>query len=302
MESVFRIAESGDGYLAVERSSFVLRKLKRENKIDEAIDFLIKLAHKLGDAGQWPAASVAALHSIETIPKDAKTILTSIKRLMFNFIERAPPEAATPEFFTYAKKYSEKLGDRDHFIFKKKFDLAFETKQYTNVHCILFVELSTTGQMIEPEIDFNDYIRRALVSQWDWISTLPQEDRDYTGQFIMGRFLLSMLGTSQNGYQLYDFSSQAMRETKPEGITDEFFEQPIMHFVSLFANACLRQNSAAATNLYESYKPILETDSEFKKWFDAIKSIYCTQNQEQNVPNFGNIFQNVFRMFQPQQN
>lgn len=302
MESVFKIAESGNGYLAVERSSFVLRKLKKENKIDEAMIFMMDLAHKLADVNQWPAATVSALRSIEMFPPDAKTIRVVLKKSFINFIERATVDAATTEFYTYVNKVSNIIGDKDHLFFKKKFEIAIAAHQPDNAHSFAFIELLREVTSEEPEIDIDNTIKKVIISQWEWVTSLPEDDKEFTGQYIMARFLISILSLPARGIELTQKYYQIMKETLPETLSASFFEQPLFHFIEFLVDACIRQNPEAIAQLEQSYKPLLEKDTEFTKWIACCKSIHCPAPQNNaGAPNFGNLFQNVFRMFQPPQ-
>ena len=81
------LAESGNGYAAVERIQPLIRKLKKENKIDDAMILYMRLAIILAQNNQWKCASVCASRSIELFPPDATTIKTVLKELFFNFLE-----------------------------------------------------------------------------------------------------------------------------------------------------------------------------------------------------------------------
>ena len=154
MEAVFRAVERGDGYVAVEKSSLVVRNLKRQGKIDDAMFFLMNLANKLADANLWESATVSAFRAIDLFPEDARTIKVALKKEFFEFAKRVEtPVAATHEFYSYIDQLSEKIGDLDNVLFMKKVEMAILAKQYFNVQLFILDGILSVIDMDEPPFD-----------------------------------------------------------------------------------------------------------------------------------------------------
>ena len=299
MESVLRIAESGQGYLAVERSNIVIRAFKRQGKLDEAMMFLMQLANKLADVGQWQSATVAALRSVELFPTDAKTIKVILKQEFENFAKRVNnPDAATNEFYQYIEKLTEIIGDPHNELFAKTVELAFSAKQFYNVQFFVFRGISNIIDQDTPEIDVSKYIEMLVQASWNWINSLPEDDKEFTGQYIIGRIYLAFISLRIRGIELYTQVSKVMKEKKPENIPENFLNQPLFHLVELLKKAFEAKNKTCVDKAVNNYMPLLDVDEELKKWIKAAKTTYFEPQQGEG-PGLGGLFQMFGNMMQP---
>ena len=293
MERVFEIAKNGNGYLAVEKSLSVVRRLKKENKIDDCMFFLMKLAHILADNSDWQSASVAALRAIELFPEDATTIKVLLKESFLNFVRRANcVEAATNEFFKFVDNVAHIIGDANNELNIKKIDLAILAKQYFNVQCFVFNGVLGAIGIEESNFDVKMYLEKSMIATWDWILSISDEkDREFSGQFIAGRYLLTYLSI-KSGIEMYTQSLQILKDTKPEQISENFFNQPLFNMLNFLKKAMESNSKASAQLVLQKYNAILVKDTELKKWTNIlISNAFEETNQQPNIfQMFGNMF------------
>ena len=293
MERVLEIAKQGNGYLAVEKSMAVIRLLKKQKKIDDAMIFMMNLAHTLADVNQWQPATVAALRSIELFPSDATTIKVVLKNDFVNFVKRAnSPDAATTDFFKFIDKLTAIIGDPNNEFVMKKIEISILAKQNSNIQEFVYKAVLTASYAEEQTFDVAGYIHKAMVATWDWILSIPEEERIFSGQFIAGRYLLTFMTIHEGGIELYDQSLQILKETKPSQISDDFFNQPLFNMLNFAKKACVQNNKPALQMVIEKYNPLLVHDPELRKWLDILSSKF-----EQEAPQMPNLFQMFGNLF-----
>lgn len=130
-EEIFKIAENGDGYAAIEKSSVLIRRYKRRNNIMGAIHFLMELSHKLGDLQQWQAATQCAFKGINLFPTSETHINSNLKQLFVKYAQRVPEEGYSLELYRYFYLLIECFyRDTDNVLELKLFDLSLSQNDF----------------------------------------------------------------------------------------------------------------------------------------------------------------------------
>jgi len=301
MESVFELASYGDGYEAVEKSSFIVRKLKKEGKIDESMIFLMQLALYLGKANNWKAASVAANRSIKLFPPASTTIKVGLKKMLFDFAESAPADAGCSDFYDFIESVIYILEDKEGKLSNARIQMAISNSDYCRIQFFYLQILK--DQRMRQIFDPQSVILKLAVYSWRWVESIEAiEQREFTAQFILSRVLLALLSISENGIGYSRSLLSELRNQIPSSIDPKVLDSPLIHFTSFFIDSIERKNSEQIAQLLNKYQKIIEVDSEISKWITQAKTVHLS-NDNRNPLDMRNVFQNIFgSLFPPNPN
>ena len=305
MESIFELALSGNGYEAVERSQFLVRKLKKEEKLDEAMFFLMRLAQILSTHDQWKPATVVANRAIKLFPSDSKTIKVALKSSFINFVESATEEASSIDFYEFSNSLISIIGDKDLKILKKQLNVSYSSKDYFRTHYFLILMLEKIKENQISDIEPNSIIDQLSQSTWEWIlNEKIEEQQIFTSQFIISRICLSLLSFKDLGISYSRQFIEIISQNLPLNLNKSILNLPLLNFINFFIKSLELKNSENIDMLINKYKPILDMDPEIMKWINFIKNnILNPSNSNQQGPNFRSILQNLMgNLFTPPPN
>ncbi|OHT05911.1 hypothetical protein TRFO_26188 [Tritrichomonas foetus] len=284
-EKVFEIAQSGDGYLAVEKSLFVVRKLKRQKKTNDAAIFLIKLACILLDNGQNIPSAISANRAVELILQSKSEFESTedIKNLLFSYIEKITPSHASIHLFSFFDNAIELFGQDDPSIIRKKASIADKSDNYYDAQQT-YIEI--IAQEIEKDGDPTETLNLLYKILFRWTESIQDEkSRLFTAQFIICRCVISI--SSQNEKCLSTAINFFNRITSEHSNNPEI-SQPLFTFTKYFLKG-LQQNSPSSINfLTQQYYPLLAVSRNLQKIISTNKEVYFHTGN--SLSNFLNSF------------
>ncbi|KAH0789766.1 hypothetical protein GPJ56_006268 [Histomonas meleagridis] len=288
-EEVIKIAEAGNGYVAIEKSSFVIRKLKRQDKIEEAINFLLKIANILVTKEQY-TQSVTAVHRAVLLI-DEKKDNSNIKATLYQYFEKITPDFSSPELYQLLEKFVELLPDKSKEILLK-YVFVSETKENYNQAQIGYAKLILFHTTTEKEL--KKYIKELSNLLWIWIlSITDKKQMIYNAQFIVCRCALAFLAQDGNGPKISEQFLTYSMENAPKHIP---ITTPLFVFTKHYIQAVLQNSPATATFLRSSYKKIIQLNKEISKWVSNAYAKHLAPEgtaRGPNMQNLGALFQNI---------
>lgn len=295
-EEVLKIAQKGDGYLAVERSSFVVRKLKRQKKINEASSFLFQLANTLLDLQKVVPSTVAAQRGIEVLNSiDNSTISDEIKQIILKYIDRLQTDHSCPDLFTFFDNAINLLGDDDLIIIRKE---AFIADQSNNFNMAQTIYIRMIKKVLQKDEDTTELISALDNILWRWIISIKDgKKRLYTGQFILTRCALAISAQNEKGLELALHYVDSLKEKHPD--QNFVLSQPLLTFAHYFLKALSLNSPQSVYYLMNSYKKIIEVDRELNKWVIKNKEVHFNSglninNLRQSLSGISDLFQSLF--------
>lgn len=300
MERVLQIAESGDGYLAVERTNPIIRKLKSKGELNEAMMFMMRLAHKLADLGKWQPATVAADRAIKLFPENSQTIIVALKKSFLDFAFRMnDPSGATPDYFDYVTSLSNIIGDKEYKLFDAKVKAAVSANKYFITQFSIAQELQDISHLETIDLDVNHYLAILADTTWKWCLELQKPEDMFTIQFIICRLAIALIPLGKYGIEWTQQYMKLIYDTKPESIDPAVFNDPLFNFTKLLTKAIEAKNRTDAELVVSKYQKLLEVDHEIlhaSKF--AIAQALAPPDQQNN--DLQRMFQNIIgSMFQP---
>lgn len=286
------ISES-NSYTIVEKCQAIVRKLKRAGKLDEAMIYLMKVAHRLADFGEWHPAAVTAKRAIELFPTNATTIKTVLKRLFISFAERATPEAACTDLFTYYRNLMIIIGDENDKFLRKQAEIADLSNHYLHAQSFYLEIIKKNNE--SPRSYSSEYITEAIqgLAQLTlrWITNIEdKEQQRFTAPFVVARCVLMLLCIKDQGINHGEKLFSIIMQLNPF-TEDKLFESPLINFLGLYIKAAKEKSQPTSEFLINAYKPILDLDPDLIRWANKTQSsLYPQTNQ---IPNYGAMIQNM---------
>ena len=298
VDDVFEIARSGNGYLAIEKSSLIVRKMKKNNQLTEAMAFLMDLASVLAEGKQFASATNCALKSIEMFPISAKTIKIYLSNKFVDFIKSATPEYNYPDFYTYASTLIEIIGDDNCEIRLNVLRVAKATNNFPQIQYLLlqliFMELKR--ECVQTML-LNSYLKELAETLWVWIFNVDlssTEDRRYqrlyNAQFLFTRTIFALLASKESGITTAEQFIEYIKETAFSSILNDFYDEPHFHFVNFYIKALKAKSFNTVKFLEDKYQHLIVQDKELQKILDYIKEKYFPNTFNDG---FGSILQSV---------
>lgn len=295
IEEVLKIAQEGDGYLAVERSSFVVRKLKRQKKLIEASSFLFKLANTLLDLQKIVPSAVAAQRAIENLISADKAQVLTFKQTILNYIDRLEAKHSCPDLYTFFDDTINLLEDDDLSIIKKESIIADQSNSF-NTAQLIYIKM--IRKLIQKDEDTTEIMNSLDNILWRWIASIKDgKKRFYTGQFILARCALAISAQNEKGLDLSLRYVESLKEKHPE--QNIVMSQPFFTFLLFFLRALKLNSPQSVTYLINSYKKIVEADRELNKWVTKNKEVHFNtglnlNNLRQSLSGINDLFQSLF--------
>jgi len=301
MEHVFEIARSGNGYLAIEQSSPIIRKMKKDNQLTEAMAFLMDLATVLAEAKQFDSATNCALRSIRMFPISSQTIRVYLKKKFVDFILSSTPEYNYPDFYTYTSTLISIIDDPDCSLRKKVLEVAQATNNFVQTEYLLvqLILILIKRNPVDYEL-VNTYLKTLANTLWIWVFNIDlppthdrREQRLYNAQILFVRSAFAFLTVKENGSEIAKQYLEYIKRTALSSILDDFYESPPFHFLKFYIKAIDSQSLETIKFLEDKYQQLIKKDKELEKLVDFVK--------EQHFPNnfnggFGSIFQSVMNI------
>lgn len=287
---------TSNSYTIVERCQPIVRKLKRAKNLDEAMIFLMRVAHALADIGEWHPAVVAAKRSIDLFPTDATTIKTVLKRYFISFGERATPEAACCDLFTFYRTLSIIIGDENYKFLRKQAEIADISNNYlyAQTFYLEIIKKNVENPQSYSAEQISDAIKGLAQLLLRWISNIEnKEQQKFTAPYIVVRCTLILMTFKDQGVihseKLFDIIMKLNPFTE-----DKIFEVPLITFLKLFIRAIKEKSLPTTKFLIKAYQPVLDLDTDLGKWYGKVQSLTFPSGL---TPNVNDIFQNVFSNF-----
>lgn len=261
MDKIVALIRDGETYRAVEQVRPIIRKLKRQGKVNDAMEMMMKLAIELLDIGEYHNASVCALRSIEMFPSDATTIKVFLKKLFFSFLKTATPQCVCSEFYQFCQSLMYLFSKKQEKILRIQGKLADEAGDFLNAQKSYVQVIS-----IADDVDScRDIVSDLMVMLWKWI-VFEKSDVDKTvevSQFIIARCVLILASIEKNGLLVASFVLDNIFKQAPDELKDRKPEElPLIHFCRLYFKALLSKSKEAIDYLLKMYAPILEVDQD----------------------------------------
>lgn len=296
IQEVLKIAQEGDGYLAVERSSFVIRKLKRQKKINEAFAFLFQLSNTLLDLEKAVPSAVSAQRGIELLAQIGDTnISDEIIQIILSYIDKLKINHACPELFNFFDDTIKLLGDEDLSIINKEALLADQSNNF-NTAQIVYIRIIKA--ILEKDEDVSQIVQKLDKLLWRWIYSIENgKKRIYTGQFILSRCSLAISAQGIKGLTLALNYVDSLKKNHSD--QDIIISQPLLTFTRYFLKALNLNSPQSVSYLINSYKKIIEVDREINKWVSKNKEVHFQSGLNmntlrQNLSGIGELFQSLF--------
>jgi hypothetical protein len=283
---IFDLARSGQGYVAIERSSLITRKLKRANQISEAFLRMMDLANILFDSGQPVLSGTAASRAIRFLPEEPSDVDPNFQSIISSYLHRVGPEAYSQDLCIFLDVSVKLLGDHDFFIREKHALIADQSDSYHPAQ-IAYSRL-ITGR-IEKHLAVDAHLSLLVQLLWRWVSTIPDERRAiFTSQFIFARLVFVILASGQTPIAS-EFGAAALRllEFADEG--GRLKSLPLFLFARLLIGAVMAADKAIFSELWSVYRPLLRKSPEFSQWAMTIQRVYFDPNHETRAMTWANI-------------
>jgi hypothetical protein len=284
-DAVFDLARSGQGYPAIERSSLVLRKLKRANQQQDAFINMMTLANILLDSGQPLQSGTAANRAVRIFPKDHK-LDDAMKSTISSFALRVPHEASSPDlnsFFQYAVTL---MNDSDFQLRTKHAQITDAANSYTPAQ-FAYIKLIAgkleKEQPVEPDLDH----LYSLLHRW--VDSIPDPRiKIFTSQFIFIRplFMILSAGSPETvatfGAAAQYFYTKISQDPKLRGL-------PLTLFGKLMVRSVIQANSQAFTEVTQLYNPLLAKSVECGHWTKTLWTTYFSTDPNQGQFSLANL-------------
>lgn len=295
-EEVLKIAQEGDGYLAVERSAFIVRKLKKQKKIIEASTFLFQLANTLLDLQKAVPSTVSAQRGVEILISNGKTAIPDeMKQIILKYIDRLEANHSCPDLFTFFDNAIILLNDEDLSIIKKEAAIADQSNSFNTAQ---LVYIRIIKKVLAKDQDASEVMNSLDNVLWRWINSIKDgKKRFYTGQFILSRCALAISAQSEKGLDLALHYVDSLKEKYPE--QNFVLKQPLFTFLQYFLKAISLNSPQSVSYLVNSYKKIIEVDRELNKWVTKNKEVHFhtglnMNNLRQSLSGISDLFQSLF--------
>jgi hypothetical protein len=292
-DEVLRIADSGNGYLACERSLIVVRKFKKRNELNEAMIFLMELAHCLARSGQWIAAITSARRSIQMFPKDSTTIRTYLKQLFFQFVEILTPDAVTPDLFVFFASLMCIFPASCNQLVERQAQLAEAAKMFflanKYYHHLWFLFQSPAPDSRPPNI---------APFAWmlcQWVHSLPESIRITQGQFIICRAILAMAASGVNTLSIARNLCSQVKSLASDFEWAGIIDRPMFHCTEFCLEALEKKHDSTLKMLMEKYDRILKVDSEIMEFLRKAHKIHIQGNNRTDAETAMNRFMNFLQ-------
>lgn len=295
-EEIFEIAKKGDGYLAIEKSSFIIRKLKRQNKIDEAILFMMELANKMLDLGMFHDAGIAAYRSILLARSDTEFNDENQKQLFIDFANKMTPAASSPELYSFFRVLIDLTKDEDESLIRKEASIADEANKYDIASIAYLLMIRDRSEIENPPNDdsLTELMEKLIKVLYRWILAVPEDMREFNSQFVLCRPILAVLDCERRGPANAQVLLDQILIQKPDEIPDSYFSLPLVNFTRLFIKAVTLKSTTSSTFLITKYKPLLDLNIEIMKWVYHIKgNHFGTGNTMPSLENLSSLMSNM---------
>lgn len=273
-----QLLEKGDYYLSCEKAFQHVRKLKHEGRLNDAMIFLMELAHLLIDRQAWEPAVTCAKRSIDLFPRDSKTILRSLKLLFVSFAEKATKETAVNDFFAFCTRLSSIFPDLEELLLMKQATICGQASYHYQALIFYLRKLSDFPNE-EQDQSIVELIHELIRK---WVSSLSEENKKQS-QFIWAKAALAMACISETGLAYGDYL-----------ISDVFDDLPLLNFTRFFLRALRDKSEPTAKFLLEKYDKWLQLDDDVVSFARHAKRERIPQQQANPFAGLGQIFQNLF--------
>lgn len=288
-ESILLNIQAGSIYEGLEKFQIFIRQMKKNDKIQDGLIFLIRIALILLENGHSRDASVAAYRSIAQFPSDATTIRIVLKQLYLAFAEKATADAVCPELFKYFKHLAFLFNDQEETLLCKQALLASETKNFYRAQLIYLDLLAKYSNKIINNIDVDSYIQKIddALSQlsellWNWIKQQEKYGREHQrniSQFIFARCILTLLTSKGNDIiEMAQKLTGLFQSSVPDFIEfEDIFQLPLFHFADYFIKALDQKSAPTIDYLIKKYRPVLNTDLDIIENAQTAKTVHLSR-------------------------
>lgn len=280
MDRVYKLADEGNGYLAIGRANVIVRKLLKDKKTDDAMIFLMNLSFKLISSGEYRSAGLAAYRALSLFPLNSRTIRSYLKILFFQFVEKhMTKEVACPEVFKYCNKLCMIFMESSEMILNKEIEVAIGAEMYGYAQSflirMLFIHKADSTE--------NETVKKTLVKLKmlliNWFEIYEIENKYDTGMFILARCLLMIAGIRLHGL---DFANYLLKLLEMDGKEelDKMLKTPLVNFAKLYLKALDLRSEPTLKYLLKKYKPLLDYDQEIYKWCEKSKKVQMNPDRD----------------------
>jgi hypothetical protein len=286
---IFALVESGQAYLACERSLVIVRRLKRQNDLPRALLFLMYLAHALADKNLWEEAVTSAKRSLDLFPAKATSIQIVLKDLYLSFVDRATPAAATPDFFGFVDRLVQIFPGLSQTLLTKEAVLADAAGLFGRAqHYFL------TLFAVWPNAERGPELRFFAAMIWRWIAAIPDEnERRAQSQFVICRAAVALTGTSAKGPAFARELIELVKENCPEE-NKGILELPLVHFATFFVRAVIEKHDQTIGWLVDKYKNALDLEPDLPGVISRIRNKIRPPTGQGAGFDIGALVQNLF--------
>ncbi|OHT09236.1 hypothetical protein TRFO_21987 [Tritrichomonas foetus] len=297
-EDIKNLIKNGDSYTALERCQMIVRKLKRQNKLEEGLIFLMRIALILADQGEWHSAAVCAYRSISQFPSRSTTIRIILKHLYLQFANMATPEAACYELFEFYSRLGSLFDNEKEKLLEKQLALAETTNffRYAQSFYLQLLSRYLSNPAQEGNEDkINQLIENYSAMLWRWIQN--QESKEMSikmSQFIFCRAILLVLGNrGENVFTITATLNDLIQTSIPDEFeSDVIFKLPLFNFIQFFLKAVEQKSLETIDYLIKQYQPILDVDPEMMDHVNQAKEAQVTGGN-QGLGGLGSMLQNL---------
>lgn len=301
LDEIYNIARSGDGYLAIERLSPIVRKMKKNDQLTEAMALMIDFATFLAEIKQYESATNCAKKAIEMFPITASKIKVYLKKKFLDFILNATPEYNNSDFYSYAANVIRIIGDQDNKIRLKELEIAQSGNNYPEIEFLLIKLIC-----IELESDATDksqitfYLNSLADQLWNWIQNLDlpnthdkEQQRLFNAQYIFAHSIFAFLSCNNLGIKVADEFLQIIENHIPSTINPTFLKFPMMNFSRFYIKALLNKSLTTVNYLEEKYRNYLKKDQDIEEFLSKVHFVHFPSPQS----GFDNLIENMVGLF-----
>ena len=290
-DKIIELIQSGESYQALEQAQIVVRKMKKINRLQEALIFLMRMAMVFMTRLEWHSAVVCANRSISQFPSNSTTIMKVLQDLYFQFAHSVTDDSVCPELFDFFDKLSKYFPQHIEDFLTIQAKLADKANYYYHAQTFYtsLISRCLKADTQESKEKTDRIIETLGPLLWRWVLYEKDEkQRKITSQFIFCRCIMDIL-KMKGTFDIAENFIEIIKTTVPNGLNgNDYFNMPLFHFTEFYMKAIELKSAKTADFLVRKYNRLLNADSELLDSISKVKSVQIvgTNNLESMFQNF----------------
>jgi len=269
--AVIELVTAGQGYAACEKSVVVVRKLKRQGQLDEAMLFLMELAQLLGGRNMWEPAVCSARRAIDLFPPDAKTIRTVLKVHFIDFTSQVTVTAVGPDLFGYFSGVIRVFPNLKEELLARQARLCGEAGLWYRGFGFWVALLSIVQS---PAV-----VAEVTASVARWTAAVDATELP----FVAAKAVLAVASAHEDALPAAEALLASVGEV----------DHPVLNFARLFLRALSGKSTVTAGFLVDRYAGWLGADSDLARFVALARDVHGAAAPAPEPSGFGQLFQSI---------